>query len=520
MPFNGSDCLFIHIPKCAGTSLEVALGIADQYPDIGLKPTVTTPDIRRLFGGGLQHLTIREIEKNFPEIAKREGLFSFSIVRDPVDRFISHTIWKNYRFSDQPLDEAKLAADLSEDLEVLVALAQSYDIFRYPFAGFEYREGDIGTFPPNDLRRHNLPQCAFLFNDEQCSVDNVYEISQLDQLENRLRQHGLLKYSIPHRMRGQRAESMRRKITSTVEEKIKEIYSSDMTLCNKVRENRRQCDGFFLGKRFTPKRITNYHDQLFKLRSNQPSANTVPRTLWLYWHQGWDSAPLLARRCLESWRQRNHRWKIMPLSKETLGTSIRLPSLYNLIQNISLTALSDIIRIHLLTQHGGVWADATTWCVRPLDEWLDLATSKTGFFAYANPAPDRPFSSWFLAATPGHTVAKRLAEATDNFWTSLNSEISNDPSSSNYFWFHNLFKQLLSTDPIVARLWQSGTQISADAPHYLQRVGLTQPPTAQTEFHIKAKLTNVYKLDRRLDLPNDLDGTVLGSLFDTLPTSI
>ena len=61
--------LFIHVPKCAGTSMEVAMGYGRRYPTLGESRTVTTPDYEDLFGGGLQYLTIREV------IEKLSGLF-------------------------------------------------------------------------------------------------------------------------------------------------------------------------------------------------------------------------------------------------------------------------------------------------------------------------------------------------------------------------------------------------------------------------------------------------------------
>jgi hypothetical protein len=513
MPFTGSDCLFVHIPKCAGTSLEVALGIADRYPEIGLKPTVTAPDIRRLFGGGLQHLTIKEIEKNFPDVMKREGLFSFSTVRDPVDRFFSHVLWKHHRFSDRIPDESEFIAQFSEHLEALVALAKSFDVFQYPFQGFEYCEGNSSTFPLNDLRRHFLPQCAFLFSNERLALDAVYEINQLQPLEFELKQRGLLRHSIPHRMRGQFSESLRNAIAPSAKEKIREIYAFDALLQNKTREGLRK-PGCLSPADVTPSGATRVPRFLPTPKTDQSDKSRVPRLLWLYWHQGWASAPMLVQRCIESWRQKNPKWKIVALSRDTLCTSVSLPAFYSL-KDIAITALSDVIRIHLLARHGGVWADATTWCVRPLDEWIDRATSKTGFFAYAKPAPDRPLSTWFLSTQPEHVIIQRWAQLTDNFWATPESKPIDDPKAPSYFWFHGLFQQLIESDPTIAALWQSGTQVSADAPHYLQRAGLTQPTTSEVEFHIRAKLTNVYKLNRRIELPDNLEGTVLGSLFNS-----
>ena len=49
---NDRTALFVHIPKCAGTSLEIAMSYGRRYPTLGESRTATTPDYDDLFGGG------------------------------------------------------------------------------------------------------------------------------------------------------------------------------------------------------------------------------------------------------------------------------------------------------------------------------------------------------------------------------------------------------------------------------------------------------------------------------------
>jgi mannosyltransferase OCH1-like enzyme len=35
--------------------------------------------------------------------------------------------------------------------------------------------------------------------------------------------------------------------------------------------------------------------------------------------------------------------------------------------NMTIQAKSDMIRLHVLSTHGGVWADSTMLCLQPLD---------------------------------------------------------------------------------------------------------------------------------------------------------
>ena len=414
MPFSDSDCLFIHIPKCAGTSVEVALRVADEYPAIGLEPTSTRPHLSRLFGAGLQHLTVKEIRRNFPDVLARNR-FSFSIVRDPVDRFISHFLWANHRFSDVYLDDSSVLEAFLRATDDLLELSRSMDAFQEPFEGFEYCQGNAQSFPCNDIRRHLLPQCSYLFDRGIVPLDAIYPINKLDALEHELRRRGAIVQPIPRRIAGKTVAQLRRAIPESAEQAIQEVYASDMRLNELVGDvapnvPEGSCPGMKIdaGALTSSRAIAMAGAPGFSQKKPR-----VPRRLWMYWHQGWDEAPTIVRKCAESWLLRNPSWHARLLSAQNLASVIKLPS-YASESNLPLPALSDVIRIHLLARHGGVWADATTWCARPMEEWIDFVTT-SGFFAYARPALDRKLSSWFLAALPGHYIVKRWKQACDWF---------------------------------------------------------------------------------------------------------
>jgi hypothetical protein len=519
VPIGRSGCLFVHIPKCAGTAVEVALGVAEEYPDIGLKKTVTRPHIASLFGGGMQHLTIREIRRNFSDLSAQSS-WSFSIVRDPVDRFISHVLWKHHRFAESPLDDAIAIKMLSTEAEQLVALSRGLDLFQWPFEGLEYCEGDAQTLHINDAGRHLLPQCAFIFDHGVVPLDAIYPIEEIDSLERDLHQRAAITTPIPFRMVGAKSDSLRQMIPAGVIEAIQNVYRFDMRLHEHVRKTcidtgRGYCSGASIDQEKLAGGIVNP----ISSRAEKPIFDeTFPRQLWMYWHQGWNNAPPLVQKCAESWLKRNPSWKVHYSTAESLHEFVTIPEFYFKRLSLPLPALSDVIRIHLLSKYGGVWADASTWSVQPLDQWLPQALMSSGFFAYALPAPDRPISTWLIAAFPAHPIVERLKAAVDNLWAqvaagSIILNVTEDPNSPDYFWFHRIFAKLLETDEVMADLWQKTPQIKASAPHYLQDVGLLSPLTADAEFHIRNILTNVYKLTRRVELSRDIEGTVLGALF-------
>ena len=230
----------------------------------------------------------------------------------------------------------------------------------------------------------------------------------------------------------------------------------------------------------------------------------------------------------------------------------------------ALPARSDLLRLALLERHGGVWADATLWCARPLDAWIDDATAPTGFFAYTQPTRDRPADNWFLAAAPGSRIISRwrsealavlaktearaarrgrarsvllhrlglFGERVAARWTHLRFRhgyglpwgrpydklllpTAEHPKLGVYYWVHYLFRQLLESDEEFRRAWAATPKIAADGPLRLLRAGLLAPHPPETGALVERDAPHVVKLTYKTDLPDDLRGTALGALLAT-----
>src|ERR1700736_2319609 len=122
------------------------------------------------------------------------------------------------------------------------------------------------------------------------------------------------------------------------------------------------------------------------------------KTIWTCWFQGREAAPPLVEKCLGSWEEANPDWQFRCLDAGSIGKFIPICDYINpRRQTLTAASLSDLVRLLLLREFGGVWVDATLLCNRPLDEWLPGLMSE-GFFAFASPAADRPLSSNFLSA--------------------------------------------------------------------------------------------------------------------------
>jgi hypothetical protein len=173
-------------------------------------------------------------------------------------------------------------------------------------------------------------------------------------------------------------------------------------------------------------------------------------------------------------------------------------------QSLTAASLSDILRILLLREFGGVWIDATLYCNRPLDEWLSGVMSE-GFFAFAAPGPDRLLSSWFLSAAADNYLISGWCRRTVDYWSAR-------ADTNDYFWFHHLFGEMCESDHRAMEEWTRVPKVSADGPHALQLGGLMHRQCDPSVMESIDWATPVFKLTHRL--PEK--GIEAGSLLEYL----
>lgn len=100
MPISHAHrCIFIHIPKTGGTSIERALGMRGRNKSEDrelLYGRIESDDLKRhaLLSGYLQHITMADIHTLYPERPFAD-YFSFAIVRNPWDRLVSTYVHKD-----------------------------------------------------------------------------------------------------------------------------------------------------------------------------------------------------------------------------------------------------------------------------------------------------------------------------------------------------------------------------------------------------------------------------------------
>lgn len=146
---------------------------------------------------------------------------------------------------------------------------------------------------------------------------------------------------------------------------------------------------------------------------------------------------------------------------------------------------SDYIRTKILEERGGIWADATAWICRNLDDDLEreYLCAGTIFPRWTR----RTIANWFIASYP-HTPLLSPQRMTLDAWWEENDDLPH------YFLYHRIFEVLQRLVPEVRGQWDAAPTLSAAGAHRLQ-LEMMQPwrPDTLTTIAPLQKLS--YKYD-------------------------
>lgn len=95
------------------------------------------------------------------------------------------------------------------------------------------------------------------------------------------------------------------------------------------------------------------------------------RYIWVMWWQGEQNAPDLVKMCIDSIRKNANRAEVVVITEQNYRNYVQLPD-YIIKKHkegyISFAQLSDIMRIFLISEHGGLWLDATIFVSQRIPE--------------------------------------------------------------------------------------------------------------------------------------------------------
>ena len=189
-------------------------------------------------------------------------------------------------------------------------------------------------------------------------------------------------------------------------------YDISNKLLNNVAQVSRNLKYLYLRKKFSS--FIKEHTY------EKPTGVGHENVIWWLWLQGEDQAPEVCKACLASLRHWHSEKKIIILDENNFSEYVRLP---DYIQEkyergiLSRTYYSDLIRLQLLLEHGGIWIDSTVLCVgRKFEELLHLP-----LFAYRSNSMASAFSSWLIACDPHDPILQLTMDLQLEYWREYNS---------------------------------------------------------------------------------------------------
>lgn len=164
---------------------------------------------------------------------------------------------------------------------------------------------------------------------------------------------------------------------------------------------------------YIDKNLKNY---LSKTNIKETNSETIPDITWILWWQGLDSAPDIILQCINSVRK--YRKNVIIIDKYNYKKYSKLPDF--IIDKfdangMSITNLSDIMRVELLSRHGGFWFDATCFLIEPVpDKFINYE------FYTARFPNSYYWSGYYIGGKKNNLVTTLLYEALKDYWKKEN----------------------------------------------------------------------------------------------------
>lgn len=214
-----------------------------------------------------------------------------------------------------------------------------------------------------------------------------------------------------------------------------------------------------------------------------PDADSLPQPgavekmrIWVMWWQGAEQMPPVVKACHESLKRHSRGLEVTLITRDNVSDYVRIPDVVSRKLSegrIGLPALSDYVRVSLLSDYGGIWIDSTLLFVRDIPE----AAVGSPFFTIKRPKEEDKslcvsLSRWngqFLTSTMTHCRIFELERRMwESYWGKFDSNI-----------------EYLMTDFFKARIFAT----DAESRRMLDAV----PPSNK----------NLYQLGENINIPYD-----------------
>lgn len=120
---------------------------------------------------------------------------------------------------------------------------------------------------------------------------------------------------------------------------------------------------------FISKEFRDITQKFSNLEISHKDVDNIPKMIWVFWWQGFDSMPNVVKECYNSIIRNSNGREVVLITGETYMDYVIIPRyIVNKVSKgiISYTHFSDYLRVALLSKYGGLWIDAAIFVTKPI----------------------------------------------------------------------------------------------------------------------------------------------------------
>ena len=229
------------------------------------------------------------------------------------------------------------------------------------------------------------------------------------------------------------------------------------------------------------------YDYLQRYDKDMPIKDMVcgkpTKIIWTCWLQGIEVAPPLIKHCLVSIQQYSDDYEVVILNQDNLHQYVTIPDyIQQKYHNgvITPTHYSDIVRLFLLRDRGGIWIDATILLTGTLPSFV--TDNPLFVFKTTPPVGKVVAANNFIASCPNHPIITKTLDILLRYWQAEDRLVS-------YSIFHLAFCIATEHYPIC---WQQVPIVPSSIEYML--MNYLNLPFSKEQFKIICMTTTIHKL--------------------------
>lgn len=195
---------------------------------------------------------------------------------------------------------------------------------------------------------------------------------------------------------------------------------------------------------------TNYKAIFDKYKFlNENKEQEISNMIWVFWWQGSECMPVLIKKCIKSIYQYNNDRDIKLITKDNYSEFVNIPEyMLEKMENgaMGLAHFSDYIRSSLIANYGGLWLDATLYCVAkvPNEVFENAIYSGKSKPIHSKYISGYKWTTFMLAGNKNNVLFEYLCDFFLAYWQKESVAID-------YLFFDHLINLAYENFPIVKK---------------------------------------------------------------------